>query len=100
LWLHMLNVSAFYPGGDTGFRGMGLEPVYAGEVASDAEIVAGARVSREMRPAREIVVATPGLEVARARLGVAGTAIEPVADGTLVVPQIDVHDVLVLELAR
>ncbi len=98
IWLHMLNVSAFYPGGDTGFRGMGEEPVYAGDVASDAQIVAGGRVSRDSRPIEEVVVSTPGLHVTSARLGVAGTALEASRDGSIVVPQVDVHDVLVLEV--
>lgn len=97
LWLHMLNVSAFYPGGDTGFRGMGEEPVYAGEVASDAEIVVGGRISRDTRPIREIEVTAPGLNVSAARLGVAGAPVEVGDGGRMVVPEIGIHDVLVLE---
>ncbi len=100
VWLHMLNVSAFYPLGDTGFRGLGQEPVYAGDVASDAQIMLGGKVKRVSAPAEDIVVTAAGLKVASARLGVSGTVIEPDAQGRYVVPQIDVHDVLVLELAR
>jgi hypothetical protein len=98
VWLHMLNVSAFYPLGDTGFRGMGQEPVYAGEVASDAQIMEGGKIKRTNVPVREVVVRVPGFAVRSARLGVAGTPVQPDAEGRLVVPEVDVHEVLVLEL--
>jgi hypothetical protein len=99
VWLHLLNASAFYPLGDTGFRGQESEPVYAGDVAGDADIMPGGKVKRVTVPATDIVVTAPGLDVASVRLGIAGTTIEPDADGRFVIPEIDVHDVLILELA-
>jgi len=98
LWLHLLNVSAFYPLGDTGFRGLGAEPVYAGEVASDASILQGGKVKRVNVPATGIIVRVPGFQVRSARLGVAGETITPDGQGRYAVPGIAVHDVLVLEL--
>lgn len=98
LWVHMLNVSAFYPLGDTGFRGLGEAPVYAGDAASDADIVQGGKVIRESTPAREVAVGAPGLGVRRAYLGVSGTPVERDEAGRFVVPEVDVHEVLVLEL--
>jgi hypothetical protein len=97
LWVHLLNVSAFYPAGDTGFRGMGADPVYAGAVASDAQIAQGGRVVRVNTPVKNIVIAAPGLSVARARLAIAGTEIAPSPDGTFLIPEVDIHDVLVLQ---
>jgi len=98
LLLHLLNVSAFYPLGDTGFRGMGEQPVYAGDVASDAQILEGGKVKRVNVPARNVVVRTPGLKVKSAALGVSGSPIAREPGGHWVLPEIDVHDVLVLEL--
>ncbi|MBI5686639.1 MAG: beta-galactosidase trimerization domain-containing protein [Verrucomicrobia bacterium] len=98
LWLHLLNVSAFYPQGDTGFRGMGQQPVYAGSVASDAQIVRGGKAKRENIPARNVIVRAPGFDVKNARLGVAGTAIKPGPDGSFIIPEVTIHDVLVLEM--
>ncbi|MCL4206352.1 MAG: beta-galactosidase trimerization domain-containing protein [Pirellulaceae bacterium] len=97
LWIHLLNVSAFYPAGDTGFRGMGADPVYAGAVASDAQIAHGGRVVRVNTPVKNIVIAVPGLSIDRAQLAIAGTEIAPSPDGTFVIPEVDIHDVLVLE---
>jgi len=91
VWVHMLNASAFYTNGDTGFRGMDREPVYPG----DAEPGKPKRVNV---PAKNVVVRAPGLNVKEARLGVAGEEIEPGPDGEFAVPKLDVHDVLVLEL--
>lgn len=98
LWPHLLNVSAFYPLGDTGLRGLGAEPVYAGKVASDASILLGGKVKRVNVPATGIAVRVPGFEVRSARLGVAGQAVEPDGRGPYILPEIAVHDVLVLEL--
>ena len=100
VWLHLLNVSAFYPLDDTGFRGIGGKPVYAENVASDAQIMLGGKVKRINTPASDIRVRTPGLEVRSARLAVAGVTVTPDDAGFLVLPHVDVHDVLVLELAR
>jgi hypothetical protein len=97
VWVHLLNVSAFYPAGDTGFRGMGADPVYAGAVASDAQIAQGGRVVRVNTPVKNAVIAVPGLSVARARLAIAGTEVSPSPDGSYVIPEVDIHDVLVLE---
>ena len=98
LWLHLLNVSAFYPLGDTGFRGQDQEPVYAGDAASDADLMPGGKIKRVNVAATDVVVTTRGLAIKRAYLAIAGTVIEPDAQGRLVIPEIDIHDVLVMEL--
>ncbi len=97
LWVHLLNVSTFYPGGDTGFRGMGAEPVYAGEVASDARIAPGGRVVRIHQPVHDAAIAVADRQVTGARLGVADEQLSPAADGSYTFPQVDLHDVLVFE---
>jgi hypothetical protein len=97
LWVHLLNVSAFYPGGDTGFRGMGADPVYAGDVASDAQIAPGGRVVRIHQPVHDAVIAVADRQVTSARLGVAGEQLSPAPDGSYTIPQVDIHDVLVFE---
>ena len=97
LWVHLLNVSAFYPAGDTGFRGLGAEPVYAGAVASDAQITQGGRIVRNNTPVKNLAIAAPGRSVAQARLGIAGTELRPSSDGSYLIPEIEIHDVLVLE---
>jgi hypothetical protein len=93
----LLNVSAFYPGGDTAFRGLGAEPVTAPPVASDAQIVQGGRVARINRPVRDAQVVVAGRQPASARRGIAGIELQPAADGSYRIPEVDVHDVLVFE---
>lgn len=94
IWLHLLNVSAFYPGGDTGFRGQGHEPVYAGDVASDAQLLQGGRVPRVNVPAEGVTVKVAAKS---ARLAIAGVELKPDAKGVFHLPAIEVHDVLVIE---
>jgi len=94
IWLHLLNVSAFYPGGDTGFRGQGNEPVYAGDVASDAQLIQGGSVPRVIVPAEGITVKVAAKS---ARLAIAGVELKPDPNGVFRLPAIEVHDVLVIE---
>ena len=98
LWIHLLNVSAFYPGGDTGFRGVEQKPVYSGDMASDGALALGERVSRVNTPATGVRVHVTGFKAARARLGVSGETLRREAkDGAFSLPEIPIHDVLVLE---
>lgn len=98
VWVHLLNVSAFYPLGDTGFRGLGEAPVYAGDVASDGDIVVGGKVKRENVPVENILVGAPGFKVKSAKLAVAGTELKLDAQGRYVVPELDIQDTVVLSL--
>ena len=91
VWLHLLNVSAFYPGGDTGFRGIDREPVFASGAEHNPS-------RRQHRPVTGITVRTPGLNVSSVRLGVAGTPLESQAGRGYVLPSLDIHDVVVLEI--
>jgi hypothetical protein len=97
LWIHLLNVSAFYPGGDTGFRGVGEEPVYAGAVATDAALVTGGAAQRVNRPAEDVRLVV-SLPVETARLTIAPEALVEESAGHYRIRTVDVHDTLVLEL--
>jgi len=97
LWLHLLNVSAFYPGGDTGFRGQDETPVYAGPAASDGEIIKGGKVRRENVPARNIVIKLRDWQPKIARLGRTGEPLNTKIDGSIRVPEVDAHEVVVVE---
>ncbi|MFQ5808051.1 MAG: hypothetical protein ACE5JM_00410 [Armatimonadota bacterium] len=87
VYLHMLNVSAFMPGGDTGFRGIG-RPV-AERDGSHARVNV---------PVENVTVRPRAWDVARARLGVAGADLAPDGTGAYIVPSVVDHEVLVLEL--
>jgi hypothetical protein len=97
LWFHLLNVSAFYPDGDTGFRGAGAVRRPAQPTRSDAQIAAGGRVPRVGRPERGAITFGGGLRVRRARLGVSGADLR-IQNGRISLPDIEVHDVLVVDL--
>ena len=99
LWVHLLNVSAFYTGEDTGFRGIGREAVYAGAVASDAQIAAGGKVRRVSMPATDVALRFTGLQPKAVRLGLSGQALPVAVDGTVRIPHVDVHEVVVVDLA-
>ncbi|MGH8247907.1 MAG: hypothetical protein ACREUU_15915, partial [Gammaproteobacteria bacterium] len=97
MWLHLLNVSAFYRGGDTGFRGMGKGPA-GPRVASDAELAMGGKVQRISRPEKGVIAVNRRLKVRSARLAVSGARLKLDGQGRISFPEIDVHDVLVLEM--
>jgi hypothetical protein len=87
VYLHMLNVSAFMPDGDTGFRGLG-RPV-AERDGGDARVNV---------PVENVTVHPRAWDVGRARLGVARADLAPDGRGAYIVPSIVDHEVLVLEL--
>ncbi len=88
VYLHMLNVSAFMPDGDTGFRGV-AQP--AAEGAED--------IPRLTVPAENLVIRPTAWPIASARLGVAGTTLSPDATGAWTVPSVLDHEVLILKRA-
>ncbi len=99
--VQMLNVSAFMPGGDTGFRGIGRPAEFRGDVASDAQLEgSGDAVARVNVPAKNVKVRLRDMAVAGAKLTVAGVDLEPDATGAYVVPIVDDHEALVLALAE
>ena len=98
LWLHLLNVSAFYPGGDTGFRGMAGTPAYSGPAASDAQIAAGGKLRRTGRPEKGIFELNRSLNVKSARLGVSGAKLRIDTRRRIILPEIETHDVLILDV--
>lgn len=86
LIIHMLNVSPYMPDGDMGFRGI-RRPA-----------VKGYKITNEYIPAQNVAIRPKAWTVKSARLIVAGTGIEPDSTGAIVVPNIDIHDTLVIEI--
>lgn len=96
VYLHMLNVSAFMPDGDTGFRGLGRPPAPTADAGQDVKGAGGVRrVTVAVENAR---IRPRAWQVRSARLGVADIELKPDATGAYVVPIITDHDVLVLNL--
>ena len=101
LWIHMLNVSAYMPNKDTGFRGCEEEAKYVKDAASDAQVVISDKpVKGEHELLRNIVVRPKAWSVTSAKLAIDGRSIEVRDDGSIVVPEVDVHDVLVVNVKR
>ncbi|MEW6356938.1 MAG: beta-galactosidase trimerization domain-containing protein [Planctomycetota bacterium] len=100
LYIHLLNVSMYMPNDDTGFRGLEQPPKFVADTASDAQIEGSNKaVEGKHRIIKNIVVRPKAWKVKLAVLAIAGQEIEIKDDGSIVVPQIDVHDVLLLTLA-
>jgi len=98
LWVHLLNVSPFMPGGDSGFRGLDLPPVKIEDVASDAQLAGtGRRIGGPLIPAENVAFRLNGATIRSARLAVADQGLE-VKDNAVVVPVVHLHDVLVLQV--
>jgi hypothetical protein len=89
IYLHMLNVSAFMPGGDTGFRGVARPSAHRDD--------AGA-VRRVSVPIENVVIRPRAWQVASARLGVGGNELKPDTTGAYIVPLVTDHEVLILDL--
>ena len=97
-WVHLLNVSPFMPGGDTGFRGMGRPAVKVGDVASDADLErrGGRAIGGPLVPAEGVVFKLNGARPRAARLAVAGHDLTINKRNEIALPPIGLHDVLVL----
>ena len=99
LWVHLLNVSAYMPNRDTGFRGCERPPKFVKDTASDAQISGSDETAAgEHKPVRNIVVRPRAWQVKSARLAVTDRDLAVDASGRVTVPELDVHDVLVLKL--
>lgn len=96
VWMHLLNVSAYYPNGDTGFRGMRRDPVYPGSWPEIHQ--ADGKVKRQHVPVRHVALDVSGLNPVRVYLGVGGDDLERDETGRFIIPEVDVHEVLVIEL--
>ncbi|MFP4057758.1 MAG: alpha-amylase family protein [Candidatus Brocadiia bacterium] len=94
-WVHLLNVSPFFPGGDTGFRGVG-RPSAPVEHTGDPET--GRRIGGPLVPATDVVFRLAEAKPRSARLVVADQELAVGEDGQVTVPRVDLHDVLVLEV--
>jgi hypothetical protein len=97
--VQMLNVSAYMPGGDTGFRGISQPPQFTKPTASDAdqEIGDGSGV-RVNIPAEDVRVIPRSFQPSSARLVITEQVLEPDADGAYTIPLVDDHEVLVLDI--
>ncbi len=96
--VQLLNVSAFMPGGDTGFRGLGRPAAPPKDTASDGDIKAGGRVRRVNVPARDIVIRPRAWPVKRATLVLHDQELRRRADGGYVVPVLGDHEIVKLEI--
>ncbi len=90
-WIHLLNVSHMMPAGDTGFRGLKQPGIKGGDLPPG-------RRGWPLVPAKNIVLQLPNQKVKAARLGVAGTDLTIDEAGRIVVPEIGLHDVVVVTL--
>lgn len=86
LWVHLLNVSPFMPGGDSGFRGL------------ERKAAQSRRIGGPLVPAQNVAFRLRGRRPRAARLVVAGRKLPIAADGSIVIPRVDLHDTLVLKL--
>lgn len=99
LWVHMLNVSAFMPNGDTGFRGLGKPPAPREDQATDAAFAEGEGDQfPPLVPATDVKIRFRDWDVVLGRLVVAGAQLMPAEDGAFTVPVVEDHDTLVVEL--
>jgi hypothetical protein len=97
LWVHFLNVSAFMTKGDSGFRGLDQPSAAVKDVASDAQLGSeGQRIGGANVPARNVVFSLPGRHIISAKLVVADKTLQPDEKGRFTIPEIDLHDVLVI----
>jgi len=99
LWIHLLNVSAYLPNSDTGFRGCEQQAQYVKGAASDADVVISDEpVEGKHEVLRDIAVRPNAWQVRAAKLAIANRELGIGADGSAVVSELDVHDVLVLRI--
>jgi len=90
IWVHMLNYSAFAPDGEAGFRGLGRKPAESGVRAP------GKGEYPPLVPAENVKIRINGVDVASARLVLAAQELTAEHDGTLTVPLVGDHEVLVV----
>ena len=95
VWIHLLNVSDYMPFGDTGFRGLSLPPMFLQSPAG-AEYAAEPP-DRTHSKATSVRVKPHAWKVKSAKLGLSGQELSVKEDGTIIVPEVDIHEVLVLE---
>jgi hypothetical protein len=88
LWLHLLNVSHLMPGGDSGFRGLDRPPLKRETK----------RIGEPLAAARNVALTIHNVPIESASLVVKDTPLTVDTDGSLVIPSIELHDVLVLKL--
>jgi hypothetical protein len=87
-WVHLLNVSHLMPNGDNGFRG--LDRPAAFEPGPDVE---------NLVSARDVVLTVKDEPVSAARLVVAGQSLDVKDRSTITIPQVKLHEIVVLEIA-
>ena len=89
-WVHLLNVSPFVPGGDSGFRGLDRP---AAPTGTGAESVLGS----PLVPAEGVLFKLNEATPISARLAVSDQALAIGDDGEVVIPSVGLHEVLILE---
>ena len=90
-WIHLLNVSHMMPDGDSGFRGLKQPGVKGSELPEG-------RRGWTLIPARNIALQLHNQKIKSARLAIAGTELSVDATGRITVPEIELHDVVVVTL--
>ncbi len=89
-WIHLLNVSHLMPEGDSGFRGMNRPP--------SKPSPSGRGVGGPLVPVENVVLELRDGHPKQARLAIAGRELSIDADGRITVPELGLHDVVVVTL--
>ena len=90
-WIQLLNVSHKYPGGDAGFRGLGLPVPEEKRRGKD-------QYGWPRTPIENIRLRLPGVQAQNARLAIEGRQLEVASDGWIAIPRLELHDVVVVEV--
>ncbi len=88
-WIQLLNVSHKYPGGDAGFRGLGLPVPEDKRRANDD-------YGWPLVPVENVRLRLPGIPIEAARLAIDGRTLALDADGWITIPRLEFHDVVVV----
>jgi len=98
--VHFLNVSAFMPYEDTGFRGMQASSIKK-DTSTDAMLTASkATVVRNNIPARNIIIYPKAWRVRSASLVVAKKIVKQRSDNSFLVPVVNDHEIIELRLEK
>lgn len=96
-WIHLLNVSHLMPEGDSGYRGMNREPAPRRESSSDGQ---PSGFGAPLVPVENIRLKIRDHRPVSARLAISQEELSIDAAGWILVPKVELHDVVVVEIER
>jgi hypothetical protein len=101
LWVHLLNVSHMMPDGDSGFRGLDQPAVPVGkEVTNETPTPARRHIGEPLVPVRGVRFRLREGKADSARLVIAEETLPLRRKKEVVLPEVGLHEVLVLELEQ